>query len=430
MNISGVKNRRAMVCVYAILWVLVGAAVFVDSARTHGCTSLSSIDWSVVGDSLVRLLPYLMLFLVNSLVLMPKLLFKSRYVKYWLLCAVTIGAAWTFQYGVFSLRYPDHNEKHKHHERRELIAPRQSDAEPAAVSGERPERPLPPREGGPDRGKGPEIGKGPGLGFGPGPEGKHSHGGKHGRGPKHHPLMPLPLMLSLIYDILIFGVNLVVALIFQRMEALDEKRRLQKANADAQLAYLNLQINPHFYMNMLNNIHGMIDIDAEKAQEMVISMSRLMRYMLYDCSQPQVELLAEVAFLRDYLELMRQRYPQDKVKITAELPSESDIAGVRVAPLLFIVFIENAFKHGITYREESFVSVKMTLENGRLEFVCANSNHTIMLPGGPHGIGLNNVESRLKLIYGDSYTLEAGGDGRQFKVKLTIPINETSHSNH
>lgn len=134
--------------------------------------------------------------------------------------------------------------------------------------------------------------------------------------PHPHPLIPLPLLMDFTYSLLVVGCNIAIVLIFQRFEDKIERESLMKTNMESQLAYLKAQINPHFYMNMLNNIHGMIEIAPEKAQAMVIDMSQLMRYMLYDCSKPLISLADEVAFLRNYLRVMRLRYPENKLCIT------------------------------------------------------------------------------------------------------------------
>ncbi len=246
--------------------------------------------------------------------------------------------------------------------------------------------------------------------------------------PGPRPLVPLPLFLDFIYSLLVIGANLVIALLFQRFEDRLERESLMKSNAENQLSYLKAQINPHFYMNMLNNIHGMIEINPSKAQDMVIDMSRLMRYMLYDSSQPYISLSAETAFLDNYLHMMCQRYPADKVIITHDFPDERQMAGVFVPTLIFIVFIENAFKHGITYREESFVNVSIRLaDNGMIEFNCLNSNHPV---SHAPGIGLLNVRQRLRLIYGSRHTLDISATDAIYNVSLTIPVYEITHDNN
>lgn len=242
-------------------------------------------------------------------------------------------------------------------------------------------------------------------------------------------ILPLPLFLDFIFSLLILGANLVIALLFQRFEDRLERESLMKANAENQLSYLKAQINPHFYMNMLNNIHGMIEIDPAKAQDMVIDMSRLMRYMLYESSQPRISLSAEIEFLNNYMRLMRQRYPSDKVTVISDFPDERHTAGVLVPPLIFLVFIENAFKHGITYREESYVSVSIHVTDGMVEFHCLNSRHPAPTPHTP-GIGLTNVRQRLKLIYGARHTLETVSSETTYNVNLIIPVHETSDNSN
>lgn len=242
-------------------------------------------------------------------------------------------------------------------------------------------------------------------------------------------ILPLPLFLDFIFSLLILGANLVIALLFQRFEDRLERESLMKANAENQLSYLKAQINPHFYMNMLNNIHGMIEIDPVKAQDMVIDMSRLMRYMLYESSHGRISLSAEIEFLNNYMRLMRQRYPSDKVTIMSDFPDDHMSAGIFVPPLIFLVFIENAFKHGITYREESYISVNIHISGSMVEFHCLNSRHTATEPHTP-GIGLQNIRQRLNLIYGQSHTLDIVVSDTTYNVNLIIPINDTPNNSN
>lgn len=252
------------------------------------------------------------------------------------------------------------------------------------------------------------------------------HPGMHGP----RPLVPWPLFLALVYDLLIVGVNLAVALVFQRFEDRIERERLLKANAENSLAYLKAQINPHFYMNMLNNIHGMIELDPAKAQDMVIDMSKLMHYMIYDGARERIALSAEIAFLRNYIGLMRQRYPSDKVSITMSLPESDRANGIMIPPLLFIVFIENSFKHGISYREPSYVDMSLTVDDAKVCFRCSNSVHPRTSVVRAEGIGLKNVGQRLKLIYGDKASLKITSDCRNYTVDLKIPAYENPNPHH
>lgn len=244
------------------------------------------------------------------------------------------------------------------------------------------------------------------------------------------PLLPLPLFMDFTYAILIVGVNSAIALMFQRYDDKLEKESLLKANAENQLAYLKAQINPHFYMNMLNNIHGMIEVNPEKAQKMVIEMSQLMRYMLYESSRPIIPLADEVAFLQNYLRIMRHRFPEDKLHLKFLFPSESDMNGHQLPPLLFLVFVENAFKHGVSYCETSFIHISVEATHDTISFRCINSAHPNS-PGAdprPQGIGLENVKRRLTLIYGTKASLETNASQRHYTISLTIPANETQNA--
>ncbi|MDE6125981.1 MAG: histidine kinase [Muribaculaceae bacterium] len=254
----------------------------------------------------------------------------------------------------------------------------------------------------------------------------------HGPPPHMRPLIPMPLIMDFTYSLLVVGGNLAVALMFQRFDDALERESLMKTNAEARLEYLKAQINPHFYMNMLNNIHGMIEIDSERAQAMVIDMSRLMRYMLYDSSKPLISLADEVAFLQNYLRLMRLRYPENRLSITTEFPPDGKMRGISVPPLLTLVFIENAFKHGVSYRDSSFVGVSVEIGGGRLRFTCVNSNHARHDDARPQsgGIGLRNAGQRLQLLYGDRATLEMNATESVYTVNLSIPCHETENADN
>ena len=236
-------------------------------------------------------------------------------------------------------------------------------------------------------------------------------------GPKP-PLVAFPLFLHFVYDLLTIGINLSTALIFRQYDDRLEQESLRKENAESQLTYLKGQINPHFYMNMLNNIHGMIEMDPVRAQDMVLDMSRLMRYMLYESSKPRVPLKSEVEFLKDYLQIMRQRYPESIIEIKADFPDYPLMDGIEVPPLIFLVFIENSFKHGISYTRHSHVYVSLATKDGTIHFRCINSVHGVAKESS--GIGLQNVRKRLALIYNDRALLDTIQTEDSYTVNLTI----------
>lgn len=239
----------------------------------------------------------------------------------------------------------------------------------------------------------------------------------------HRREMPPPFVgehdiLAIVVLILMFAANLGIKSYFRSRDDRKRLAELEKENLEQQLAYLRYQINPHFFMNTLNNIHALIDIDPVKAQETVVELSKMMRYVLYEGDRQGVPLTKEVAFVRTYIKLMQLRY-SDKVRITLDLPSE--VPDRTIPPLILISFIENAFKHGVSYQRESFIGVKMAVEGDALRFECRNSKAE--KPNEEKGgVGLANVRKRLDLLYNHNYTLSIHDDADVYTVELNIPL--------
>ncbi len=225
-------------------------------------------------------------------------------------------------------------------------------------------------------------------------------------------------VLAVVVLILMFGANLGIKGYFRSRD--DHKRlsELEKENLEQQLEYLRYQINPHFFMNTLNNIHALVDIDPETAKDTILKLSKIMRYVLYKGNKQYVLLSNELEFIQHYITLMRMRYT-DKVKISFELPQE--VPTRQIPPLILITFIENAFKHGISYQRESFVEVKVLVEDDKLRFFCRNSKAE-----NPNtekgGVGLENVRKRLNLLYGHHYALRTDDGSEEYSVELAIPF--------
>ena len=156
----------------------------------------------------------------------------------------------------------------------------------------------------------------------------------------------------MLIALLMFSFNIAVKLFFKSVRDQEAMKELEHNNLQTELDYLKYQINPHFFMNTLNNIHALVDIDTEKAKQTIVELSRLMRYVLYESNNRLISLSKELQFLNHYIELMRIRYT-DKVRIDVSFPT--DTGEVQVPPLLFVSFVENAFKHGVSYQHASFV---------------------------------------------------------------------------
>ena len=176
-------------------------------------------------------------------------------------------------------------------------------------------------------------------------------------------------------------------------------------------------------MNTLNNIHALVDIDPEKAKDTIVELSKMMRYVLYKGDKQYVPLSHELGFIRHYVSLMQLRYT-DKVKITLDLPREAP--DMKIPPLILITFIENAFKHGVSYQHESFVEVKVALEGEKLWFTCCNSKVTSTQSSTSDsrqgGVGLANVRKRLNLLYDKYYALRIEDAADVYSVELVISL--------
>lgn len=226
-------------------------------------------------------------------------------------------------------------------------------------------------------------------------------------------------LFSLIIPV-IFSVAVSATENWVRTEA--EKKEIENKNLESELQHLKYQLQPHFFFNSLNNIYSLVEISPVKAQEAIHNLSKLMRYLLYDTGRETVELAEEIVFLKKYIQLMELRQT-GKISTLASFPDDPP-APCPIAPLLFIPLIENAFKHGVSALESSMISFKLTLENNRVLFISENSDFrkgTEDRSGS--GIGLKNLQKRLDLLYPKRHKLTFSETGNIFKASLWIDLN-------
>ena len=226
---------------------------------------------------------------------------------------------------------------------------------------------------------------------------------------------------NILFGILMSGANSMIKLYYQAIATEQRMSMLERQNIETQMQYLKYQINPHFLMNTLNNIHAMIDFDREMARNSVMVLSRMMRHVLYDSGEKNTTLDKEVEFIENYIEMMRIRYIDD-VDITFNHPDITLCRKISLPPLLIIVLVENAFKHGISYNKESFIHINVYIEDNELICVVTNSRH-YSATTEHSGIGLNNITKRLDLLFGEDYMLNIDdSDQNRYIVKLVIPV--------
>lgn len=203
-----------------------------------------------------------------------------------------------------------------------------------------------------------------------------------------------------------------------RKQLLEEKQR----NAEAELAWLKNQLNPHFLFNTLNNISSLTQIDANEAQDAIGQLSDLLRYALYETQQKEVPLCGEIAFMENYIALMALRCDKN-VKITThfDVPDTAQT----IAPMLFLSPIENAFKHGVSSGKPSFIDISLTEENGFLVFSCRNSNYPKDgCDRSGSGIGIGNMRKRLELMYAKRYEMHQTVEQGIYKLRIKINVKK------
>ncbi len=229
------------------------------------------------------------------------------------------------------------------------------------------------------------------------------------------------IFYNIIFGILTVGVNNAIKIAANWEKDKRKLEHLENENLKIQLTHLQQQVSPHFFMNTLNNIHSLVDINAEEAKEAIIKLSVLMRYLLYEASKEKIQLHKEIEFIRSYISLYQIRV-SDKVDIKTTITEE--LFNIQIPPMLFISFIENAFKYGISYQLKSYVYIDILISRNSLNMKIRNSKHNSYnkTESEYSGFGLDNIKRRLNLLYAENYKLVIIDKDNEFEVNLTIPL--------
>ena len=202
------------------------------------------------------------------------------------------------------------------------------------------------------------------------------------------------------------GGSTALALARKWVTAEQKLRESETARIQSELKNLRSQINPHFLLNTLNNIYALTAIDQTRAQNAIQQLSKMLRHLLYDNQEREVTLTDEMQFIENYIALMKIRLSQN---VDVTFHRQVALPGIKVAPLIFISLIENAFKHGVSPVEPSFVHISITATEHDITCQIENSNHPKSHDDrSGHGIGLSQVQRRLELSYPGRYTWEKG----------------------
>lgn len=422
--------------IYWTLWLIVFLTPVLGNILAEKNSANHLLSWDMIGKGWLRILPFFVLFIANNYILVPHLFTQKKYLHYIILVFLLIGGLDTYnrhsrherhlyenrqkriemQYGASNPGIPFNSSTYPVQTPPQYNDSRHSDfpsKDEPTMNGSRRWANRPQQE---DKDVA-ECEKGQMDHISPSeirPDFKM-------KDPPNFPKILFTLIYSLI-AILMVGFNIAIRLIFQSFRDEERMKELEREKLKTELQYLKYQMNPHFFMNTLNNIHALVDIDTEEARTSIIELSKLMRYVLYEANNSMISLAKELQFQDNYVNLMKLRFI-NKVHIEIDIPES--IPEVQVPPLLFITFIENAFKHGISYQKESFIKLKLQIDetNNKIFFYSSNSNWK-KVEDKHHGIGLDNVKKRLNLIYGRDFTLSINNDKKKntFDVLLIIPL--------
>jgi len=231
-------------------------------------------------------------------------------------------------------------------------------------------------------------------------------------------------VIQIMLYVVSIGLSTSLALVqkWQRDEV--NRQDLEKQRINTELSYLKAQINPHFFFNTLNNIYSLTNLDIKKAQEALLKLSRMMRYVLYENQKDETLLKKEVSFIQDYIELMKMRLSGNvKLVLKIEEPKDDHI----IAPMLLLPFLENSFKHGISSQKDCEIVIRLEVMGETLFFETKNQIfpvHADSPEAKENGIGLVNTQRRLSLLYPEKHRLKFGKDeaNNEYWVNLTINL--------
>ena len=353
MKRLSLDSRKIEFLSYFLIWSFVFSVPYF-SERGSG-----QINWNEVKNNWTHVFGYLILFLINVYVLVPRLLLKKRYLYYFVTVSVLIIAIVAIN--ILPSGFPH-----------------QPGSPADATTGLLPIAPI-----------------------------------------QKPPIMAFAD--NLIICILLVGAGTTIKLMSKWLSEEKLRKDAEKEQLKTNLALLRHQVSPHFFMNTLNNIHSLIEMNTEKAQDAVERLSTLMRYLLYDSAQNTIELKKEIEFIYSFISLMQLRH-SDEVEVTVLIPDQ--IPDIKIPPMLFISLLENAFKHGVSYPKKSYIYFEIHIHENTLSCIIKNSKHKSVANQYDEypGIGLENIKKSLNLLYEQDYKLDISDKENEFEVNLTIPV--------
>jgi len=232
-----------------------------------------------------------------------------------------------------------------------------------------------------------------------------------------NPVVEKILPVIIVNALLLWSLSIVSSILWTIYNRL---RQAESEKLSAQIASLKSQINPHFLFNTLNNIYAIAIDTSPRAADMIDKLSEMMRYTTKDTQQDFVLLEDEINYISNYIELQKLRLDRS-VKLDYDCPD--DIPALRIAPMLLIPFVENAFKHGVNSEQKSRIRIKIRISNTEFQLSVVNNKVDIQRDISERsGLGIENTRHRLNLIYPSRYLLTIHDAEKEFSVSLHIDL--------
>jgi sensor histidine kinase YesM len=232
------------------------------------------------------------------------------------------------------------------------------------------------------------------------------------------------LFIRCFEQVYLIGITASIKLAKDWMRNQQLMKEKEKQYLEAELNFLKTQIQPHFFFNTLNNLYSLTLKKSDQAPEIVLKLSDLMSYMLYESNAPQVPLKKEIEYLQNYLEVEKLRFSQ---RLTVSFKVEGETSHLTIPPMIMILFVENSFKHGVKNNlQEVDIEISLEVDDKFLYFKVANPVSEYAVAKTNSGIGLKNVRRRLELLYGEDFVLDTEVWNKTYIVSLKIPVWRTT----
>jgi two-component system, LytTR family, sensor kinase len=239
----------------------------------------------------------------------------------------------------------------------------------------------------------------------------------------HHPSFLKRLFFPVFPSLLIFAISTAIKITNEWFRNEKQKKEMENEKLNSELAFLKSQVNPHFLFNILNNICSLARKKSDETENSIIKLSHIMRYMLYESKDEKVSLEKEIEYLQNYIELQQLRLSEN---VVINFNIEGNPGNYLIEPMLLIPFVENAFKHGISYLSDSKIEISLNVVDDSLHFIVENyvvkkKDDNISVESG---IGLKNVLRRLELLYPGKHEISILDDTIKYLVDLKISLNK------